>query len=314
MNELTTTAPEPITYPSEIQRDPRLRSPHTRRLYTAALEHFETWRAARPLTKTLVEEYLALLQRDLSSSTVNARLAAIRWWARRVADLAFEMGTSEESERVGHLAARITSVRDVKGERVPAGRHLEQSEIESLLDSCKADPTPAGIRDGALIALACATGARSDELLHIQLADITYTQDGAEVLIKKGKGNKQRTAYLFGATLRALDAWLDVRGATEGYVITRILKNGKVLLGEPVSYETLRRILKKRYRASSMTRTTTWHNFRRTFIGQLLDNGADIATVQALAGHASPTTTSRYDRRPDDRKRTAAKSIEVPYK
>jgi integrase/recombinase XerD len=83
-------------------------------------------------------------------------------------------------------------------------------------------------------------------------------------------------------------------------------------IGEGVTGEALQLMLEKR-RALAGVNPLTWHDFRRSFAGNLLDNGNDLVTVQKLMGHASPVTTSNYDRRGEEVKRRAARSLHVPY-
>jgi site-specific recombinase XerD len=294
-----------------LDNDPRLISKHTTRQYRADLFSFEAWRNDRPITKTLVEEYAAKLQAEgKAPNTINQRLAAIRWYARKIADLAIDYHDDAELAR---QAARVATVRDVKGERPERGRHIEQGELSALIEACTADTSPAGIRDAAIIALAWSTGLRRDEISRIELSDLTnQTQDSVDIQIL-GKGEKVRSVYVNDGAMAALMDWIDLRSSEPGRLFIDVNKAGKIGAGQ-LSGEALRKMLDKRSREAQLSKPITWHDFRRTFAGNLWDAKIDGVTIQKLMGHASQNQTAKYDRRPEATRRAAVKVLHVPYK
>jgi integrase len=138
-----------------------------------------------------------------------------------------------------------------------------------------------------------------------------FTAATGMLVVRHGKGNRDRVVYATNGAADALADWLAVRGDEAGPLFLPVNKGGVVgghrLTGQAVLY-----ILRRRAVRSGVTRLTP-HDLRRTFISDLLDLGADISTVQRLAGHAQVTTTTRYDRRGEATKRRASELLHVPY-
>lgn len=229
-------------------------------------------------------------------STANKILSAMR-------------GTLKEAWRLGLMTAddyfTAASVEAVKGERLPPGRSLSQAEIAALLDTCQ--PTPSGVRDAAIIAILYACGLRRGELVNLDLVDFDPHEGRLTV---RGKRNKERLVPVVNGARASLEDWLTVRGDAPGALFTGL---GNKQRGGRLTTQAIYAMLKRRADEAGIADFSP-HDFRRTYIGDLLDLGVDIVTVQKLAGHASVETTGRYDRRPERIKQTAAKKIHVPYK
>ena len=297
----------------ELDRSPSLASKHSRRSYRGALREFEEWREGRPVTKRLVESYAAMLQeKGQAAATINHKISAIRWWAKRLADLAQEDPSLTPSKRreIAAQAERAATVGNVKGEPMPRGRHVSEGEVKALLQDC-IDDGPAGTRDAALIALAFATGMRRGELCALALEDVGTLDGGYNLTIRRAKGNKSRTVAVYHGAARYLADWLAARGDRPGPLFLAIRKDG-LILEHGIGTQSLQEMLYRRALAAGVEKIN-WHDARRTLAGNLLDSGVDLATVQRILGHASPETTSAYDRRPEETRRKALRGVHVPY-
>jgi len=113
------------------------------------------------------------------------------------------------------------------------------------------------------------------------------------------------------AAAAALDDWLAVRGERPGGLFLAITRHQRIV-GTGLTSHAVYNVLAKRQREAGVAKLSP-HDFRRTFVGDLLDAGVDLATVQQLAGHASVATTARYDRRGEATKRRAVEVLHFPY-
>lgn len=249
-------------------------------------------------------QHTALIRSKLieayAPATANKILSALR-------------GTLKEAWRLGLMTAdeyqRARDLKPVTGVTLPAGRELAPGEILALMTACMGDESPAGTRDAAIIALLYGGGLRRDEVIKLDLDD--YDKDSG-ALVVRGKRSKERTAYLVHGAAEAMADWLSLRGSDPGALFLAINKGGKIH-GDRMTSQVIYNMLVKRAEQANVKEFSP-HDMRRTFISDLLDKGADIATVSKMAGHSDPKTTARYDRRPEEAKRKAAGLLHVPYK
>ncbi|NEP10891.1 MAG: site-specific integrase [Symploca sp. SIO2C1] len=193
----------------------------------------------------------------------------------------------------------------IKSTKNLRGRALSQDEIAALLEVCRDDPTTQGIRDAALIGILRGAGLRRAEVVKLKLSD--FKPDTSALEVRGGKGGKDRTVYLPDGAISLVEDWLKVRGNEPGSLLCPIRKTGKIELRQMTPQAVLLIVQKRAQQAG--VESFSPHDFRRTFCSDLLDAGIDIVTVQKLAGHASPVTTAKYDRRGEDVKRRAVQKL-----
>ena len=258
------------------------------------------------LNAASVDALVSNIRGERGQALAPASVALVLAGLRGVARAAWRRGTLDTE-----TYERIRDVKGKGGSRAIAGRDVDAGERASLIQVCAADNSPAGYRDTALIAMLIATGMRRTEVASLTLADVQLTDDSAKVTLI-GKGDKQRTAYIRNGAYKALRDWLAVRGDTAGSLFCAINKAGVMQAEHGMSTTAIHLILKKRVAEAGIASLSA-HDLRRTYVGEMLDAGADVSTIAAIVGHASVTTTARYDRRGERSKEAAAGLVSVPY-
>ena len=200
---------------------------------------------------------------------------------------------------------KATDLPSIRATSRVAGRALTTIEITSIMEVLERDCSYQGIRDAALIAILRGTGLRRAEMVKLKLSNVNIETGAIEV--RKGKGGKNRTVYLPTAGIPYVLKWLKVQRFSPGALLCPIRKGGEIQYRHLSSQSVLLIVQKRALQAG--VKTFSPHDFRRTFCSDLLDAGVDIVTVQKLAGHASPSTTAKYDRRGEETKRNAVQNL-----
>ncbi|MCI0366665.1 MAG: tyrosine recombinase XerC [Phycisphaerales bacterium] len=190
-----------------------------------------------------------------------------------------------------------------QAKRLPKAIGVEQ--VEKLL-SAPDDRDLLGARDRAILETLYSTGIRVSELVGINRADI---DESNEALIVRGKGRKERIVPLGSHALAALRHYTAMLDATQqqGGVIRA--DHGSPLFinkhGTRLSTRSVRRKVSKYLVTAGLDPDISPHTLRHSFATHLLDNGADLRSVQELLGHQSLSTTQVYTHLTTQRLRNA---------
>lgn len=167
---------------------------------------------------------------------------------------------------------------------------LSVAEVERLIETPDTSKL-LGIRDRAILEVMYATGLRVSELIGLKLGDLHLSLGLIQTV---GKGDKERIIPLGDYAIHWIERYMsEVRPA-----LTR--KNPDVLFlfvnshGKGLSRQGIWKNLKAMVRDAGITKTVTPHTLRHSFATHLLENGADLRTVQELLGHADISTTQIY--------------------
>ncbi len=244
-----------------------------------------------------------ILKNRYAAVTANKMLAALR----RTLEEAYRLDGMTATEYQKAIAFPNLPLPNQQKLR---GRALRGSEIDQLLAICEKDPSPKGVRDTALIAVLRGTGMRRGELVALEMRD--YDAKTGKFTIRQGKGGKFREVYLAQEAKPWLKEWLSLRSQVSqtGPLFCRIRRGGHLHPETHMDGGSIFRILEERREQIEEMDMEHFspHDLRRTLCSELLEV-EDIATVQQIAGHASPATTVKYDRPGEKAKKRAANRV-----
>ncbi len=227
----------------------------------------------------LVRQYLRhLTRRGLSEATVARRLAALRSF----------FGYQEDEAGAGPDPTRhLSSPRLVR----PLPRVLTVEQVEAMLAACPADD-PVGLRDRAILELLYATGLRVSELVALTVDDWDTSPPRLRC---RGKGEKERLIPVGRAAVRAVDRFL---AAGRPRLVSRTpVRAGALFVnrrGAALTRQSVWKLVKKYAALAAIVHEVTPHTLRHSFATHLLENGADLRSVQEMLGHADISTTQIY--------------------
>lgn len=224
-------------------------------------------------TSTTISQYIDhLLDKGLKPKTINCHLDSIRGF--------YHYLRCEENVDMVNPVKRGYALRLPK----PLPRYLKDDEVERFLS------VPKKARDNAMFYLMLRSGLRVEEVANLTLSEIDFRR--GKIIVRHGKGAKDRVVYISKDAFHALVKYLKVR---------RLIKAKSVFLvekgpckGKPISVRGIQKRME--YYAKKASLKISCHQLRHTMATQMLNADAELVTIQDLLGHSRIKTTEQYSK------------------
>lgn len=279
------------------------------------LEHLEIERGRSVLTITNYDHYLTRFltyaKTDDPAKLTESMVREYRLWLNRQPGKKVGRNTETLKRKTQnyYLIAlraflkymRKRGVKSLDPERIELAKVSERSldlissaELTRLMEAPDVK-TLQGLRDKAILELLFSTGLRVSELCTLSQEDVDLSRDEFSV---RGKGDKVRVVFLSDTAREAVRDYLKERKDFDDAMFIQYGKNAKQTAVKNkdlrLTPRSVQRIIKKYATIAGITRKVTPHVIRHSFATDLLQNGADLRSVQALLGHANIATTQVY--------------------
>lgn len=263
-------------------------SPYTVRNYDRYLQRLLDWAEAQKLTEVEqltiedVEEFSRSLARGeaaiTNAKTRNYYLIALRSLLKYLLNRDVEV-LSPQKITLAKMPERQVEF-------------LSADELTALRDAIP-NQSLSDQRDRAMISVLFSTGLRVSELVSLKRNQVSLKTGEFAVT---GKGGKVRPVFLGTLARDDLTEYLSTRRDANPYLFIRHHKNGEAdnKQKQPLTVRSVQRVLNHWAKLAGIEKPVTPHKLRHSFATDLLMNGADLRSVQALLGHSSITTTQVY--------------------
>lgn len=258
-------------------------SENTRQSYERDLRYFEKYvedhashKGLEVLTDSEIRNYLDhMKEEDKSTATISRALASIRALCQYLV----------KESIISENPARLIALPKIE-KKMP--RVLTQEQIVCLLDQPNIKDTK-GIRDRAMLELLYATGIRVSELISLKVTDINLQQ--GYIICRDSQ--KERTIPIGKSAISALNDYL----GSVRHIIIRDSEDKTLFVncnGYPMTRQGFWKILKNYAHAAHIQGEITPHMLRHSFAAHLVQNGANLKSVQQMLGHSDISTTQVY--------------------